>query len=70
LVHYNDIDVTNLSTFNSYTERRLDKSTTWDIDTDIKVLRVVDPDDPSKINGQTPIVQNFGKGINSYNISR
>lgn len=70
LLHRIDNDVANLTTFSSYAERSLDKSTTWNIDTSLRVTRVIDPGDTSKISSQTQVVQNYGNGIQSYTISR
>ncbi len=69
LIHDNDLSVADLTTFGSYTERRLDKSTTWSIDTGIKITRVVDPGGPANIDVQTRTIQLFGE-IKTYTIER
>jgi hypothetical protein len=70
LNHFYDNALANLGTFSSYNEKKLDKSTTWKIDTDLTITRVIDPGDIQEVNNVTPSISMAGLGIYQKTISR
>jgi hypothetical protein len=70
LNHFYDNELANLGAFSSYSEKKLDKSTTWKIDTDLTITRVIDPGDIQEVNNVTPSISMAGLGIYQKTISR
>jgi hypothetical protein len=70
LTHFYDNELANLGAFSSYSEKKLDKSTTWKVDTDITITRVIDPGDIQEVNNVTPSISMAGLGIYQKTISR
>jgi len=69
LLHYTNSEVSS-STFISYTEKELDLTTTWIIDTDFELTRAIDPGDPAKLSQVTHITETIGLGNKAYTVSR
>jgi hypothetical protein len=70
LNHFYDNELANLGTFSSYSEKKLDKSTTWKIDTDLAITRVIDPGNIQEVNNVTPSISMAGLGAYQKTISR
>ena len=70
LAHFYDNELANAGSFSSYTEKKLDKTTTWKIDTDLVFSHVIDPGNITNVNSVTPTVSNVGNGIYTKTISR
>ena len=70
LNHFYDNELANLGSFSSYSEKKLDKTTTWKIDTDVTITRVIDPGDIQDVNNVTASISSAGLGIYQKTISR
>lgn len=69
LTLYNDLEISS-GTFNSYSTKKLDTSTVWNIDTDFSLTRAIDPGDPSKLSQVTHTTETIGLGNKTYTIAR
>ena len=69
LNHFNDTEVGNQDSFTSYAARNYDKSTTWVIDTDLEIDRVI-AGSVADIPNATPTTESIGLGSRNYTISR
>ncbi len=70
LTHFYDNELTNANTFSSYSEKKLDKTTSWMIDTDLVFSHVIDPGSIDAVNNVTATVAAIGNGIYQKTISR
>lgn len=69
LSHFYDEELANLSAL-GYSLKKLDKTTVWNIDTDLTVTRVIDPGSIQDVNNVTPSISLAGLGIYKKTISR
>jgi hypothetical protein len=70
IFHYNDMELSNVGSFNSYTQKQLDKSTTWQIDTNIDLTRAIDPGSVDALPNVTHFTETIGLGLASFTIGR
>jgi len=70
LTHYTDNELADLGNFSSYSTKRLDKTTTWKIDTDVTITRVIDPGNIQDVNNVTASISTAGLGVYQKTISR
>ena len=70
IAHYQDSELGDLGTFSSYTQKKYDKETTWNLDTDLTISRVIDPGDINEVNNVTPSISVAGLGIYQATIGR
>jgi len=70
LDHFYDSELANLDAFSSYSEKKLDKTTTWKIDTDLTIKRVIDPGSIQDVNNVTASISMAGLGVYQKTISR
>lgn len=70
LTHFYDNELANISSFSSYSEKKLDKITSWKIDTDLTITRVIDPGNIQDVNNVTASISTAGFGIYQKTISR
>ena len=70
LDHFYDSELGDLTTFSSYTQKKFDKTTTWDLDTELTISRVIDPGDINQVNNVTPSVSVAGSDLYQVTISR
>ena len=70
LDHFYDSELANLGSFSSYSEKKLDKTTVWKIDTDVTITRVIDPGDIQDVNNVTASISTAGLGIYQKTITR
>jgi len=70
LIHYSDTELADLGSFSSYSTKKLDKSTTYNIDTDLTINRVIDTGDIADVDNSTISVSLVGSGIYTNTISR
>ena len=69
LLHKTDPEVAQ-PVFTNYASKSLDKSITWNIDTDLSITRAIDPGDVSLLPNVTQFTETFGNGIDVYLITR
>ncbi len=69
LNHFYDEELANLSAL-GYSLKKQDKTTVWNIDTDLTVTRVIDPGSIQDVNNVTPSISLAGLGIYKKTISR
>ena len=69
ILHSTDSEVAQAD-FSSYTEKKLDSSTSWNIDTNIEITRAIDPGSVDQLSNVTQYTETFGSGIEVYTISR
>lgn len=67
ITHYNDVA---LASTTDYTQKQYDKSTTWNLDTNIHLTRAIDPGDVTLLASVTQYTETIGLGMQSYNVSR
>ena len=70
LDHFYDSELANPGSFTSYSEKKLDKTTTWKIDTNLSIARVIDPGDIQDVNNVTASISSAGLGVYQKTISR
>ena len=70
IYHYNDAELTDVTTFSSYQQKKLDKSTRWDIDTDLALTRAIDPGSVDQLALVTKYTEKIGQGIQSFAVTR
>lgn len=70
LAHFYDTELGDIVSFSSYAQKKYDKATTWSIDTDLTIVRVVDPGDIALADSLTPAISLVGSGIYEHTISR
>jgi len=70
LDHFYDSALANLGSFSSYSEKKLDKMTTWKIDTDLTIKRIIDPGSIEDVNNVTASISMAGLGVYQKTISR
>ena len=70
IYHYNDIELADASAFASYQQKNLDKTTRWDIDTDMALTRAIDPGSVDQLALVTKYTETIGQGIQSFTVTR
>ncbi len=70
IYHYNDVELADVTTFASYQQKNLDKTTRWDIDTDIALTRAIDPGSVDQLAFVTKYTETIGQGIQSFTVTR
>lgn len=70
LSRFYDNELADLGNFSSYSTKKLDKTTTWNIDTDLTIHRVIDTGDIQNVNNTTASVSSVGDGVFSRTIGR
>ena len=68
--HYTDNELANQATFRSYTSKNLDLRTTWNIDTDITVIRANDPGNTAYLSNVSTVTESAGNGVITQQITR
>ncbi len=70
LSRFYDNELADHAGFSSYSVKKLDKTTTWNIDTDLTFSRVIDTGDIQNVNNTTASVDLVGSGVFSRTIGR
>ena len=69
ILHSTDSEVAQAD-FSSYTAKKLDKSTSWTVDTDLDITRAIDPGSIDKLATVTKFTETIGEGLKTFTISR